>query len=227
MGGWLVGVTSRRLCRVIPAGWQRKADLSICSRGGSVAAFVGLTSGSAMCVGLPVGEGHLRQGADGRQHCFVLAVTISEAALERLLLLADADGLLSLGLLRLLRLLLHLSTIFLQLLVDEQALAVEDALDCAGLGKHVVCAAQEGEDREVRVAEGARLDAVAAEDDDVVADQVCRVSHPRLKRLPHLLVVERLLDLDSGLDLLPLLQNDVIDPDIRERLRLLVLFAAV
>ena len=73
----------------------------------------------------------------------------------------------------------------------------------------------------------ARLDAKAAKDNNIVANQVCRVRHSRLKRLPHLFVIERLLDLDSGLDLLPLLQNDVIDPDIRERLRLLVLFAAV
>ena len=73
----------------------------------------------------------------------------------------------------------------------------------------------------------ARLDAKAAKDNNIVANQVCRVRHSRLKRLPHLFVIERLLDLDSGLDLLPLLQNDVKNPHVAEALGLLVLLTTI
>ena len=92
-----------------------------------------------------------------------------------------------------------------------------ELLESADIRKHVVGAAEKRENGEVGVTERASLNAVATEYYDVISKDICRVSHPGIECLPHLPVVKCLLDLDHWLDLLPILQNHIVDPNISHR----------
>ena len=67
------------------------------------------------------------------------------------------------------------------------------------------------------------LNAIASKNDDIVANQISRMSHSRLKCLPHFLIIEGLLDFYDWLQLPPYRQVYIIYPDIRQTFGLGVL----
>ena len=70
--------------------------MTTASAGTDLLVLISLTSFATLNIILFISEGYMRKRANRRQHHFILAMIISEAALERLFLFTGTDGLLPL-----------------------------------------------------------------------------------------------------------------------------------